>query len=128
MDILPPLEEEDKMFSALSYPFWFITSLLVGLTYKKNEPFVMYHVYQGLFLGLFFTITFVFLLLISSGILFFLKGIVVFFIVAAALLSFFLSAVITWFFFSIKALKGETPEIILIKDIVKNKLKRRFVL
>lgn len=63
MKILPPLQEEDNMIAALSYPFWFVVSWLVLLSHKKEEPFVKFHAIQSLLFGIF--ISFASLLLIA---------------------------------------------------------------
>lgn len=54
--ILPPLDEEDKFIAGLEYIFWFVISVWVLLSSKKREPFLFFHGFQSLFLGLTFTI------------------------------------------------------------------------
>lgn len=68
MKILPPLEEEDTMLAALSYPFWFITSWLILITKKKEEPFLKFHALQSLILGGVMTIGYFIIGMILVGI------------------------------------------------------------
>lgn len=129
MDILPPLEADDRMFSALSYPFWFITSWWVYFTPKRNEPFVMFHVYQAFYLGVFFMAGFIsslFFLLAFLKLGLFKTAFVFFF--AAIFLFYFLFAAVFNFFCSTRALNGEMFEIFLFKAATRKRLKKRFSL
>lgn len=65
--ILPPINEEDWMWSGLCYPFWFIFSPWTLKTKKKDDLFIWFHALQGLHFG-FFTST---LTLISTLIVYF---------------------------------------------------------
>ncbi|MFH1453205.1 MAG: hypothetical protein ABIH00_04400 [Armatimonadota bacterium] len=66
LEILPPINEEDKFIAALSYPFWFVVSWLILITDKKKEPFLFCHAYQSLFLGLFLTVATLLLFIIIT--------------------------------------------------------------
>lgn len=66
LEILPPLNEEDKFIAALSYPFWFVVSWLVLITEKKKEPFLFCHAFMSLFLGLAFTAVNVIIFIIAT--------------------------------------------------------------
>jgi uncharacterized membrane protein len=50
--LLPPILEEDRMLSGLSYLAWFLVPPIILLSDKKNEPYVRFHALQGLFTGL----------------------------------------------------------------------------
>ena len=50
--ILPPINEEDWMWSGLCYPFWFIFSPWTLKTKKKDDLFLYFHALQGLHLGI----------------------------------------------------------------------------
>lgn len=64
-EILPPLTEDEKMWSGLCYPFWFVFSPWTLKTDKKKELFVYFHALQGLYYGIFTGIvTFVFFIFI----------------------------------------------------------------
>lgn len=65
LEILPPLNEEDKFIAALSYPFWFVVSWLVLITDKKKEPFLYCHAFMSLFLGLAFTVANIIIIIIA---------------------------------------------------------------
>lgn len=44
---------EERLFSALSYPFWYVTFPVFMLSRDRQASrYTRYHVYQGLFLGL----------------------------------------------------------------------------
>ena len=44
---------EERLFSALSYPFWYVTFPVFSLSRDRQaSSYTRYHVYQGLFLGL----------------------------------------------------------------------------
>ncbi len=49
---LQPQEDNDKIFAALSYIIAPIMSAVILLTDMKNKPFLKYHAYQSLVLGL----------------------------------------------------------------------------
>lgn len=51
--ILPPINEEDWMWSGLCYPFWFIFSPWTLKSKKKDDLFVYFHALQGLHFGIF---------------------------------------------------------------------------
>jgi uncharacterized membrane protein len=68
MKILPPLEDDDTMISALSYPFWYIASWMVFLSKKKEEPFIKFHTLQSLFFGMVMFLVNLVLTLIVYGI------------------------------------------------------------
>lgn len=51
-DVLPPLTTEDKMLSGLCYPFWVVMPAFVLCSHKKHDPFLAFHAFQGLALGL----------------------------------------------------------------------------
>lgn len=51
--ILPPINEEDWMWSGLCYPFWFIFSPWTLKTKKKDDLFMYFHALQGLHFGIF---------------------------------------------------------------------------
>lgn len=65
-EILPPLEEDDKMWSGLCYPFWFIFSPWTLKTDKKDKDlFIYFHALQGLYYGIFTSvITFISFLIV----------------------------------------------------------------
>lgn len=51
-NIAKPTHEE-RLFSALSYPFWYVTFPVFMLSRdRQTSRYTRYHVYQGLFLGL----------------------------------------------------------------------------
>ncbi len=50
--ILPPINEEDWMWSGLCYPFWFIFSPWTLKTKKKDDLFLYFHALQGLHFGI----------------------------------------------------------------------------
>lgn len=84
LEILPPLNEEDKFIAALSYPFWFVASWLVLITEKKREPFLFCHAFMSLFLGLAFTVANIIILIIAA----------VFFALTAPLANIFTSVIL----------------------------------
>jgi uncharacterized membrane protein len=43
---------QERLFSALAYPFWYVTFPVFLLSREKTSAYARYHVYQGLFLGL----------------------------------------------------------------------------
>lgn len=44
---------EDRLFAALCYPFWFVAFPIFSIsTERQAKPFVKFHAYQGLALGL----------------------------------------------------------------------------
>ena len=51
MKLLPPLTDEDKMLSGLCYPLWPIAPAFILWSPKKDDPFLLYHAYQGLGFG-----------------------------------------------------------------------------
>lgn len=51
MEILPPISDEDKMLSGLSYPLWPIAPPFVLLSSKRRDPFLQFHALQGLGYG-----------------------------------------------------------------------------
>lgn len=51
MKILPPIEPQDTMLSAMAYPFWFVICPYILLTEKKEEPFMRFQAIQALILG-----------------------------------------------------------------------------
>ncbi|MGE0488591.1 MAG: DUF4870 domain-containing protein [Vulcanimicrobiota bacterium] len=51
MKLLPPLTDEDKMLSGLCYPLWPIAPAFILWSPKKDDPFLVYHAYQGLGFG-----------------------------------------------------------------------------
>lgn len=49
----PPTLAEDRLLAALSYPFWYMAFPIFLLAPRfQQRPFIKYHVYQGLALGL----------------------------------------------------------------------------
>ncbi|MDQ7826748.1 MAG: DUF4870 domain-containing protein [Candidatus Eremiobacteraeota bacterium] len=68
MKILPPLEEEDTMLSALSYPFWYVTAWFVFFSRKKDEPFVKFHTIQSIAFGLAMSAGYLLLIFMLVGI------------------------------------------------------------
>ncbi|MCE1248354.1 MAG: hypothetical protein LWY06_17065 [Firmicutes bacterium] len=50
-EILPPLTEDEQMWSGLCYPFWFVCSPITLKTDKKNELFLYFHALQGMYFG-----------------------------------------------------------------------------
>lgn len=68
MKILPPLQEEDSMLAALSYPFWYIVSWLILLSGKKDDPFVRFHAIQSLVFGAATSVASLFITLMFCGI------------------------------------------------------------
>jgi len=120
MEILPPLEEEDKMLAALSYPFWFIVSWMILLSGKKREPFVKFHAIQSLFFGasmtlgallliiLFYLFTKAFpaLMTVATGVIF-----IIFFLILMLLL---LADLLLFFYFAFLAYNGKDFRIFII--------------
>ncbi len=49
---LQPQEENDKIIAAVSYIFAPIVSIVVLVTDMKNKPFLKYHAYQSLVVGI----------------------------------------------------------------------------
>lgn len=48
-----PLVAEDRLLAALAYPFWYLAFPIFLLAPRfQQRPFIKYHVYQGLALGL----------------------------------------------------------------------------
>lgn len=48
-----PTVAEDRLLAALSYPFWYMAFPIFLLAPRfQQRPFIKYHVYQGLALGL----------------------------------------------------------------------------
>ena len=46
------VSQEDKILLLLSYPIWIIAGLILILSDKKKNPFLAYHGYQSVFLGI----------------------------------------------------------------------------
>ncbi|MGM9998112.1 MAG: hypothetical protein ACI38Q_01750 [Candidatus Bruticola sp.] len=90
--ILPPYHEDDRMLSGLAYPLWPIICPIVLMGEKKNEPFVHFHIFQALGLGIFtlaamaviFITTFLALWLLPSSFVTFsgFVGLIIFFVLA----------------------------------------------
>jgi len=53
---LQPQEDNDKLVATLSYVFPILASLIILVTDMKNKPFLKYHAYQSLVLGIALTI------------------------------------------------------------------------
>lgn len=51
MKVLPPITDEDKMLSGLSYPLWPIAPAFVLYSSKREDPFLYFHALQGLAFG-----------------------------------------------------------------------------
>ncbi len=70
MKLLPPIESQDTMFSALSYPLGFFVSPFLLFSNKKDDSFVRFHAIQGLVVNVIVTVIallcLVFLFLISK--------------------------------------------------------------
>ncbi len=49
---LQPQEDNDKIIAAISYIFAPILSIIILVTDMKNKPFLKYHAYQSLTLGI----------------------------------------------------------------------------
>ena len=128
MQILPPLETQDRMFYAMSYPLWFFLSWYVFKTDKKKDPFVLYNVFQGLFLGLYLTalfiISLVFFILIINIFPAFTFMIIVYMVF---FLFFSVFQVSLWLFLASKSLKGELYQIPFFKEMVMREINKRFV-
>lgn len=67
-EILPPLNEDDKMLAALGYLLWFIVPPVILFSEKKKEPFLHFHSVQALIFGGGITVIFGIILLIFVGI------------------------------------------------------------
>ncbi len=126
-EILPPLQEEDKIIAGLCYPLWFLISWMVLISGKKNEPFVKFHAIQSLFLGGITTVgTLVLLFLLylffriaPSSSLLGMGLFVIIVIIGVSVLFLAITALI--FYYAFKALNGEFFQIIFI-----GKLTERF--
>ena len=46
------VSQEDKILLLLAYPIWIIAGLIIILSDKKKNPFLAYHGYQSVFLGI----------------------------------------------------------------------------
>ena len=70
MKLLPPIESQDTMFSALSYPLGFFVSPFLLFSNKKDDSFVRFHAIQGLVVNVLVTVIallcLVFLFLVSK--------------------------------------------------------------
>lgn len=53
---LQPTEDNDKLMAALAYVFPILMSIIILVTDMKNKPFLKYHAYQSLVLGIALTI------------------------------------------------------------------------
>ena len=47
-----PLNDTNKLLAALSYPIWIVALVMVLTNTSKEDPFVKYHAWQGLFLAI----------------------------------------------------------------------------
>lgn len=56
MKVLPPITDEDKMLSGLSYPLWPIAPAFILYSSKREDPFLYFHALQGLAFGVASTI------------------------------------------------------------------------
>ncbi len=66
MKLLPPIESQDTMLSALSYPLGFFVSPFLLFSKKKEDSFVRFHAIQGLIVNIVVTV----IILIGLGFLF----------------------------------------------------------
>lgn len=70
MKLLPPIESQDTMLSALSYPLGFFVSPFLLFSKKKEDSFVRFHAIQGLVVNILVTVIavlcIVFLFLVSK--------------------------------------------------------------
>lgn len=113
MEILPPLEEEDKMLAALAYPFWFVVSWMILLSGKKKDPFVKFHALQALFHGIISTLAIVLLIAAFYLVFLILPGLGnlamgIFFLVAFMVVSLLaLALLLLVFFFAYRASEGK---------------------
>ena len=46
-----PLNDTNKLLAALSYPIWIIALIMILTDASKNDKFVRYHGWQGLWIG-----------------------------------------------------------------------------
>ncbi len=46
------LNDTNRLLAALSYPIWIIALVMILTDTSKEDPFVKYHAWQGLFLGI----------------------------------------------------------------------------
>jgi uncharacterized membrane protein len=108
------MKSEYRLLAALSYLLWPV-SLMIVMTRLKSEPFLRYHGYQGLSLGL--------------------CGFAVFLILGALLqvlpffgMLLFNSLFILWFFFLIflayRSMRGEYFRVPLIYDLVRGMMEQ----
>jgi len=49
--VSPEITSDDKLWAALSYPFWFIPIIIYFMDDKKARPFIMAHAVQALIFG-----------------------------------------------------------------------------
>lgn len=130
--ILPPLNEEDRFIAGLEYIFWFAVSIWVLFSYKRKEPFLFFHAWQSLFLGLFLVavniLVFLFLLIFLK-IFNLLPGTassVMIIVLIFALVMFFLAEFAVIIYYAYKSSEGENFRLPYISVWAEKFYKKRF--
>jgi uncharacterized membrane protein len=101
--------QDDKVLLLLAYPIWIIAGLIIILSDKKKNPFMAFHGYQSIFLGI--------ALMIVGFIVNIFLGITIIFLLLMPLV--WLAFWIYQWMLGYKAMQGEYVTVPLITDLTK---------
>lgn len=101
--------QDDKILLLLSYPIWIIAGLVIIFSDKKKNPFLAYHGYQSIFLGI--------ALMILGFVLNIILGVTIVLILLMPLV--WLALWIYQWFLGYKAMQGEYVTVPFLTDFVK---------